>query len=95
MFNKNSDYLFRYLEENEPDKPKFDEAEFDNVKELMEKRLRILSSRYKKLTHREKCIVTLRLTFVAWILRAMIKSIDVYLAKKEKLETNLSNGGEK
>lgn len=82
MFDKSKDYLFKYLEDNESDELIFDEAEFDNVKELMEKRLRILSKRYEKLTHREKSIVTLRLASIAWILRAMIKSIDVHLAKK-------------
>ncbi len=78
------DFLLRYLEANEPEDPTFDENEFITVKELMEKRLRLLEKRYKKLTHREKCIITLRLASVAWILRSMIKGIDSYLAKKDK-----------
>lgn len=79
-----TDFLVKYLEANDPEEKLFDESEFETTKALIEKRLRILTNKYEKLTHREKCVLTLRLASFGWILRSMIKGINEFLASLDR-----------
>lgn len=79
---KSKDFVTNYLDSQDPEEL-FDEKQFKVQLDLIIHRLQKLSKVYPKLTHRHKCLVTFRISFMSWISRCLLNGVIKILRAKE------------
>jgi len=74
------DHLFSFLANLDADKM-FSESEFFKAVKITRKRLDTLEKKYKELPHNAKLLLTVRISFAAWVLKKIDSYVNLFLKK--------------